>query len=726
MATRYGTCTLCEASCGIRAEVRGERVVGIRGDDDDPFSRGHVCPKAVALIDLQDDPDRLRRPVRRTAGGDHEEISWDAAIAEAADRMHRIQADHGRDALAVYVGNPAVHSTGALLYGPPLLRSLRTKNRFSATSVDQLPHMLAAYLMFGHQLLIPIPDLDRTDYFLMLGANPLASNGSLMTAPGVRKRLEALRARGGKLVVVDPRRTETARLADEHVFIRPGTDALLLLAILREVFHAHRGRPRLHHLAGLVDGADRLRALVEPYSPERAVGPTGVPAATIRRLAAELVAAERPVAYGRMGASTQAFGAACQWLLYAINLVNGGLDREGGAMFTTPAIDVVAGRGGLGRGSFGRWRSRVRGLPEFGGELPVAALAEEILTEGEGRVRGLLTVAGNPVLSTPNGRRLDQALGQLDAYVAVDPYVNETTRHADLILPPVPPLSRAHYDLVFHVLAVRNTAKYAPPVVPPPPDGKDDGRILGELRRALEERRGGRLGRRGLEARMMLALGPERLLDLGLRTGPYGAGLRPGGRGLTLARLRAEPHGVDLGPLVPCLADRLPGGRIDLAPEPLVGDVDRLERELLNGAAGAGGVPDASSASTLTLIGRRHLRSNNSWMHNAERLVRGKDRCTLMVHPADAGRLGVADGARVAVLSRVGEVVVHAEVTDDVMEGVVSLPHGFGHGRDGVRLRVAQAHPGASANDLTDEQRLDALSGNAALSGVPVTVRAAT
>jgi anaerobic selenocysteine-containing dehydrogenase len=726
---RYGTCPLCEASCGLRYEVVGEAVVDLRGDPDDPLSRGHLCPKAAALPDLHRDPDRLTTPLRRTAGSGFAAISWKEAIAEAADRIHRIQDQHGRDAMAVYVGNPAVHATGTLLYGPPLLRSLGTKNRYSATSVDQLPHMLVAHLMFGHQLLLPVPDLDRTKTLLMLGANPLASNGSLMTAPGIGKRLRGIQARGGRVLVIDPRRTETARAADVHVFIHPGTDALFLLALLREVLALRDGRPRLHHLAGRVEGLDPLGEALQPFSPERVAGPTGVPGETIQSLARELVDGAPAVVYGRVGTSTQAFGSLCQWAINLVNLVNGALDREGGAMFPTPAIDLVSGPARIGRGAFGRWRSRVRGLPEFAGELPVATLGDEILTPGPGQVRGLLTVAGNPVLSTPNGARLDEALGTLDTYIAVDPYLNETTRHAHLILPPVSPLSRLHYDLVFHHLAVRNTAKFSPPLFPPGPDDKDDGRILGELRLALERRRSGPLGRRALEARTMLAAGPERLLDLGLRLGPRGAGVRPGRRGLTLERLRREPHGVDLGPLVPCLADRLGDRRIAAMPAPLVAELQRLAHRYPEGDS-LRAAPRAIAADrrgdTLTLIGRRELRSNNSWMHNVPRLMRGRDRCTLLIHPRDAARREIRPGARVAVRSRVGEVTVPAELSDDVMPGVVCLPHGFGHGRRGVRLRVAQERAGASLNDLTDPELLDGLSGNAALSGVPVTVAPAS
>ncbi len=716
--THLRACNLCEALCGVRIEVEGGRITSIRGDEEDPFSRGHLCPKAVALKDLHEDGERLRQPMRRTARG-WEPVGWEEALEEAARRLHETQRAHGRDAVATYVGNPTVHNMGALLYLPGLLRTVRTRNKYSATSVDQLPHMLAAHLMFGHQLLVPVPDIDRTGYLLMLGANPLASNGSMMTAPDVRARLRAVQQRGGRVVVVDPRRTETAGIADEHHFIRPGTDALFLFAVLHELME----RPRLGRLERFTEGVEAVRALALEFPPERAAGPTGIAAESIRRIAREFAEAPTAVCYGRVGASTQAFGGLCQWLINVINAVSGNLDREGGAMFTLPAFDLVHGLRALAtsRGGFGRWRSRVRGLPEFSGELPVAALSEEILTEGEGQVRALLTLAGNPVLSTPNGGRLDQALASLDFMVSIDPYLNETTRHAHLILPPPSPLERGHYDLVFHVFAVRNTARYAPALFEPPEGVRDDWRILLELQHRLERQRHGQSVRGEVKYRALKRLGPEGILDIGLRTGPYGLRARGVRGSLSLSALRRAPHGVDLGPLKPVLPERLhtKDQRVHLAPEAFVEDVKRLREAFAEGAEPVG-------AGELLLIGRRHLRDNNSWMHNVPMLMKGPPRCTLMMHPEDARELGLSEGDEAVVTSRVGQVSVPVQVTDEVMRGVVSLPHGYGHGRGGVRQSVATAHAGVSLNDLTDEQRVDALCGNAAFSGVPVRVRGST
>ncbi|WP_426756915.1 molybdopterin oxidoreductase family protein [Myxococcus sp. Y35] len=715
----FRTCNLCEAMCGLRIELDAGRITSIRGDAEDPFSRGHLCPKALALQDLHEDPERLRHPMRRTARG-WERVSWDAALDETARRLHAIQTAHGRDAVGAYLGNPNVHNLGNMMFGPELLRTLRSRNRFSATSVDQLPHQLAAFLMFGHQLLVPIPDIDHTHYMLVLGANPLASNGSLMTAPDVRARLRGIQQRGGRVVVMDPRRTETAAIADTHVFIRPGTDALALLALLHVAVVEHA--PRLGPLDGFTDGLETVCEVARDFSPEKVAPHTGVPAKTLRRIAQDFLSARAAVCYGRMGLSTQAFGALCQWLITVLNVVSGNLDRPGGAMFTLPAFDIIGGPKALGMspGGFGRWKSRVRGLPEFAGELPAAAMAEEMLTPGPGRIRALLTVAGNPVLSTPNGARLEQALAGLDFMVSIDPYLNETTRHAHLILPPVSPLERSHYDIAFHALAVRNTAKYSPALFEPGPDGRHDWQVLLALQHRLATLRRGRPSLRAtLKYQALSRLGPERLLDLGLRLGPYGARHPMARQGLTLAKLREAPHGIDLGPLRPCLPKRLrtKDGRIHLAPAPLVADVQRLREAF----------PDAASATPrdsgdLLLIGRRHLRDNNSWMHHVPGLVKGKPRCTLMMHPEDAARRELTDGMTATVTSRVGTVTVPVQVTDEVMPGVVSLPHGYGHGREGTRLPGATAHAGASHNDLTDERAVDALSGNAAFSGTPVRV----
>jgi anaerobic selenocysteine-containing dehydrogenase len=706
----HRTCHLCEAMCGVEIKTEGSKILSIRGDEQDPFSRGHICPKALGLKDVHEDPDRLRLPVRRTSDG-WQEISWDAAFADIARRLVDIQRLYGHDSIASYLGNPQVHSFSGLIGGAKFLRTLRSRNRFSATSVDQLPHHFAAFFLFGHQLMIPVPDIDRTDFLLALGANPVVSNGSLMSAPDVAKRLKALRARGGKLIVIDPRRTETAELADQHHFIRPGSDAWLLLALLHVIFEERLDAPG--RLAPLLDGLERLRELCQPYTPQRAAACTGIDAEAIRQLARDFAGAKSAVCYGRMGVSTQSFGALCQWLIQLLNIVTGNLDREGGSMFTQPALDALGLASGFGqKGSYAKRRTRVRGLPEFGSEFPVAALAEEILTPGEGRIRALVTAAGNPVLSTPNGRQLEQALEKLDFMVSVDFYINETTRHAHFILPPTFGLERDHFDLIFHMLAIRNTVKYSLPVFDKPPNARHDWEIFDQLIENIEKIDPTR--RPSLAKRLLSRwLTPRRSIALGIRLGPRGAGWNPFADKLTLGRILRHPHGIDLGPLAPCLPARLQtrNARIDLLPKALVADLERLEQ-----------ADTVSAGSMLRLIGRRDLRTNNSWMHNSRRMVKGPARCTLLIHPDDAAARALGPGELATVHSRVGEVSLPIEISTDMMPGVVSIPHGWGHHRPGIRLGVAQSHAGVSANDLTDETFLDALCGNAALNGVSVTV----
>lgn len=699
----HRACNLCEAICGLEIRVRGNDILSIRPDDADPLSQGHICPKAVALKDLYEDPDRLRQPIRRTESG-WEPMEWEAAFDLVADRLCGIVEKHGPDAVANYLGNPTVHNYGGLTHGPRFLGTIRTKNRFSATSVDQLPHQLLAYWMYGHQLLVPIADIDRCDYLLVLGANPMASNGSLMTVPAFPKRLKALQARGGKLVLLDPRRTETAEVADEHLFIRPGTDAAFLAALLKIIDRDNLAQPG--RLSGFEDGLEVAMADIGALDLDALSAHCGIDIPTIERIARAFATAPRAAAYGRMGVSTQVRGTLCQWLIQLLNIVTGNLDREGGALFTQPAVDLIDNPTSK-PGSFGRWKSRVRGLPEFGGELPVAALAEEILTEGEGQVRALITMAGNPVLSTPNGAQLDRALDALDFMVSIDFYLNETTRHADVILPPTCTLEHDHYDLIFHAFAVRNTARYSAPLFERPADARHDWEIF----EALGDRIAARLGsKRTPHPR------PDQVVDMGLQIGPYG-GMRKHPMKLSLAALKAAPHGVDLGALEPSLPQRLqtPGKFILCAPPAMIAELADFAKE----------IKGVTSESGLSLIGRRHVRSNNSWMHNSQRLVKGPVRNRLLMHPDDLASRGLRDGAKVRVASRVGAVEVEVEASDAMMPGVVSLPHGWGHDRAGTRIGIAEAHAGVSPNDLTDDQYLDAVCGNAALNGVPVTVAAA-
>jgi len=738
------TCPLCEAGCGLDVTVRDGAVTRIRGDLLDVFSRGFLCPKGSTLTHLHEDPDRLRQPLVRR-GDRLEPTTWAEAWQVAADGLGRVIAEHGRAAVGAYVGNPNAHNLGALLYNRAFLRALGSPNVFSASTVDQRPKEISSGLVFGNVLTTPVPDIDRTDHLLILGANPFASNGSFATAPDWPGRLRAIVARGGRVVVVDPRRTKTAEEATQHVPIRPGTDPFLLAAMLQELFATDR--VDLGTVAEWVKGTDELAAAVAPFTPEAVAGRCGVPAETIRSMAHELADAESAAVYARIGTTVSPFGTVTSWLVDALNTCTGNLDRPGGAMFTRAAAGAAntRGPGRFGRGiRIGRRQSRVRGLPETFGELPVVALAEEIETPGEGQIRAMITVAGNPILSTPDSERLDAAFAGLDFVVAVDIYLNETTRHADVILPAPSALQKSHYDVALLQLAVRNVANYSPAVLPLDPGQPDEWEILAVLSLLLQGVAPGDadpaivddlMARQLAEAaagdehglvhgrdvdELLEALaprrGPERLLDLMLRTGPYGDGFGSRPDGLSLDVLLAHPHGIDLGPLQPRMpaAMRQPDGMIDLAPEVLVGDVAQRMVPLL----------DADPDDGLLLIGRRHLRSNNSWMHNVEVLVKGKPRCTLQVHPDDAGARGLADGGEAEVRSSAGAVVATVEVTDEVSAGVVSLPHGWGHDLQGARLSVAAEHAGVNANVLSPSDLFDPISGTAVLNGIPVEVRA--
>ena len=688
-AAQRRTCHICEANCGLLVSLQAGRIVSIRGNPDDVLSRGHICPKALGLADVEEDPDRVRRPLRRTASG-WQETGWEEAFAEIGARYAAIRAAGHEGAL--YLGNPTAHDFAIGLQVRGLKKALLTRNVFSASTVDQIPHQLVQFWMYGHNALFPIPDIDRTSFFLMLGANPAASNGSVWTVPDVRRRIAALRARGGHLVVLDPRRTETAALASAHHFIRPGTDPALLLGLLLALDEAGLVAPG--RLTPLLDsGWEAAWARIRRFRLPDLAAACGVDEATIRALARALGGPSPAIVYGRMGVSVAPFGALSHWLIQLLNIATGNLDREGGLVFSEPPVDLVAL---AGPGGYGRYRSRVRGLPEVMGEFPVATLADEILTPGPGQVKALIVVAGNPVLSTPDGNRLARALATLDLMVSVDFYVTATSAHAHFILPPAGPLAKAHYPLALGPIAVRNFTKYSPPLRPPGPGELLDWEIVHRLAAALAEAQG---------KPAPAPVPPEAALD---------ALLRQGTSGLSLEALRRAPDGIDLGPHRGGILNRrlrTEDGRIRCAPGPLLADLDRFAAELAR--------PPAPG---LVLIGRRHIRTNNSWLANSRRLLKGPERCTLLIHPDDARPRGIRTGDAVRVASRVGAVTVPAEVTADIMPGVVSLPHGWGHGKPGVRLSVAATRPGASINDLTDPDRLDPVSGNAAFTGTPVDV----
>lgn len=709
--THFRSCTLCEAMCGVVIEYQGDKILSIVGDPDDKHSGGHICPKGYSLQDLHNDPDRLKKPLQKV-DGQWREISWDAALDLAAEKLVGIQQKYGNDAVAGYWGNPSSHNFGLMMSTGKFRKVLGSRNLFTAASLDQMPHQLASYLMFGMANAFTIPDIDHTDYILMLGANPAASNGSLMTAGDVLKRLEGIKERGGKFVLIDPRKNETALYASEHLFIRPATDALFLVGLIQHVVQNKLYKPG--RLKDLVSHWDELLAVFDLFPLAEISKLCGIAEADIVRIAEEFCAAESAICYGRMGISTQVFGTLNHWLINVLNIITGNLDRSGGMMFTTPAMDVALKPNTAG--SFNTYQTRVRGLPEFSREFPAVAMAEEMLTPGEGQIKGFICFAGNPVLSNPNGTQLDQALEQLDFMVSVDFYLNETSRHADLILPPTGPLEHEQFDLVFNLLAVRNVAKFSGPLFEHTEGTLGDFDIVQGLISRMGALKG--IEPKGPEATT------EQILDYSLRNGPYGQGFdeyRDGEvirheKGLSLKVLKQFEHGLDLGPMQPRLPGYLltPNQKIQTMPEPIIQDLERLKTY----------VASLKNDDSLVLIGRRDLRTNNSWMHNSQRLVKGKDRCALFINPLDASQRGLQDRGKARIMSRVGELQVDVKVTEDVMPGVVCLPHGWGHDREGIALRVAQTNPGVNKNDLTDDQRIDDLSGNAVLNGVPVRVEA--
>ena len=692
----YRTCNLCEAMCGLKITYKEKKVISIVGDKKDPLSKGYICPKSQALKDLYEDSDRLKTPIKRTENG-WEKISWTEAFDEVEHQIKKIQEKYGNDAVATYQGNPNVHNLGAMLYGGPFLKSLKTKQKYSATSADQLPHHIASLKMFGHQMLIPIPDIERTDYLLILGANPGASNGSLLTAPGFSKKIKNIQKRGGEVINIDPRYTETSKISSNHFFINPGKDALLLLSLLHVIFE--QGIDEKTHLSNHLKGLNEIKEIVKKYPPQKTASIIGIDDFEIQKIAKDFINSETAVCYGRMGVSTQEFGGICQWLINVINIVTNNMDKVGGAMFTKPAIDLVFMTGMQGKvGNFDRYRSRVHDLPEYSGELPVATLADEMLVKGEGQIKMLICTAGNPVLSTPNGKKLEKALEELDYMVSIDIYLNETSKYANIILPSTNGLETLHYDLVFHQLAIRNTAKLSEVLFEKDDNQKHDWQILNELTERITGNKN--------------SLTPKKMLDSMFQFSSYKDA------NLSVKKLKDNPSGIDLGALQPHLTKRIftTDKKINISPKFFIDDLKRLDQELFN-------VVDEDKINyPFALIGRRHLRNNNSWMHNSELLMKGKNRCTVLMSSKDANNLSITNHQQIRIISNVGSIELPVEISDEMKEGVLSIPHGFGHNREGTKIKLAEENAGESINDITDDQKIDRLTGNANFSGTRVKV----
>ena len=692
----YRTCNLCEAMCGLEITYKEKKVISIVGDKKDPLSKGFICPKSLALKDLYEDPDRLKTPIKRTENG-WQEISWTEAFDEVEIQIKKIQEKYGNNAVATYQGNPNVHNVGSMLYGGPFLKSLKTKQKYSATSADQLPHHIASLKMFGHQMLIPIPDIERTDYLLILGANPGASNGSLLTAPGFPKKIKSIQKRGGKVINIDPRFTETSKISSQHLYINPGKDALFLLSLLHVIFD--KGIEEKTHLSNHLKGIEEIKEIVKEYLPKKTALLIGIDSLEIQKIAKDFMNSKTAVCYGRMGVSTQEYGGICQWLINVLNIVTNNMDKVGGAMFTKPAIDLVYMTGIQGKvGNFDRYRSRVHNLPEYSGELPVATLADEILTEGEGQIKMFICTAGNPVLSAPNGKKMEKALEKLDFMVSIDIYLNETSKYANIILPTTNGLETLHYDLVFHQLAIRNTAKLSEVLFEKDENQKHDWQILNELTERITEKKN--------------SLTPEMMLDNMFQYSPYKEA------NLSVNKLKENPSGIDLGSLQPLLIKRIftIDKKINVSPKIFIDDLKRLNKELYKDTK------EEETKYPFALIGRRHLRNNNSWMHNSKLLMKGKNRCTVLMSSKDANNLSITDHQKIKIISNVGSIELPVEISDEMKEGVLSIPHGFGHNRNGTKIKLAEENAGESINDLTDDNKIDKLTGNANFSGTRVKV----
>ena len=692
----YRTCNLCEAMCGLKITYKEKKVISIVGDKKDPLSKGYICPKSQALKDLYEDSDRLKTPIKRTENG-WKNISWTEAFDEVENQIKKIQEEYGNNAVATYQGNPNVHNVGSMLYGGPFLKSLKTKQKYSATSADQLPHHIASLKMFGHQMLIPIPDIERTDYLLILGANPGASNGSLLTAPGFSQKIKNIQKRGGEVINIDPRYTETSKISSNHFFINPGKDALLLLSLLYVIFE--QGIDEKTHLSSHLKGLEEIKEIIKKYPPQKTAAIIGIDSLEIQKIAKNFMNSKTAVCYGRMGVSTQEYGGLCQWLINVLNIVTNNMDKAGGAMFTEAAIDLVFMTGMQGKvGNFDRYRSRVHDLPEYSGELPVATLADEMIVEGEGQIKMLICTAGNPVLSTPNGKKLEKALEGLDFMVSIDIYLNETSKYANIILPTTNGLETLHYDLVFHQLAIRNTAKLSEVLFEKDENQKHDWQILNELTERITGKKN--------------PLTPEMMLDNMFKFSSYKAA------NLSVKKLKENPSGIDLGALQPLLTKRIftQDKKINISPKFFIDDLKRLDKELFNTNG------EDKTNYPFALIGRRHLRNNNSWMHNSKLLMKGKNRCTVLMCPKDANNLSITNHQKIRITSNVGSIELPVEISDEMKEGVLSIPHGFGHNRQGTKIKLAEENAGESINDLTDDYNIDKLTGNVNFSGTRVKV----
>ncbi|MBL4606379.1 MAG: molybdopterin-dependent oxidoreductase [Pseudomonadales bacterium] len=768
--THLQICNLCEAMCGLKIQTRNGKVTSIKGNPDDLFSKGHMCAKALALKDIHEHKDRLRQPMRRTPQG-WEPISWEAAFKEIEENLGATKKKYGNDSIALYLGNPRGHHHGSLLTSILLRKSLNSKNCFSVASSDHLPHMLAAYTLFGHMAMLPVPDIDRTDYLLCFGANPVVSNGSIMGAPYIKKRLKALQDRGGTITTIDPRKTETGEMANKHIYIYPGQDAYLLLSMIYFIFKnkwLDQGEWQSY-----THGIDELRQLIQAFDIDKMAVQTGIEIGLIESLTLEFTTSKRALAYGRFGVCTQKHGAVNAWLIYVLNIITGNLDQAGGLMFPRPAVDLALLSAIINEdGGFDAFQSKQWHLPSFDSEIPVVEMADEMLGSHPGAIKAFINVSGNPVLSTPDGKKLEKALGQLDFMVSVDGFINETNRFAHIVLPPTSALERSEYNMMCNLTAVRNNARYSGPLFSPPDDAKHDWQIFLQLSGILNREYSLRSISLRLVAYLFKQLEPDGVLDLMLKLGPYGTTFRrkrlpktfkedekinkipmlsrtnlankiqyklqllfkvsPLSKRidwnsensdlerkifpLTLKQLKSKPNGIDLGAMNPSLPERLftRDKTINLIP-----DIYQSELKGINKNFSA---RIALTENEFYLVGRRTPRSMNSWLNNIERLTKGRPANTLLMNQESAHSLNLKEGDRVRLESNQQFIVVVVELCSSIMKGVISLPHGWGRDMHAGESEVADDSSKASFNDLTSNKDFDSLSGVSVLSGFIVKV----
>lgn len=725
----HRTCPLCEGMCGVTVKVEGGQVATVRPNRQDVWSQGHVCPKGTTLGALHDDPDRLRTAMVRD-GSEWKSASWDTALERLEELAEGVRNRHGPHAFAAYGGNMAGKDATLSRYTGLMLATSGIQQVYSSGTVDQHPKNLSAMLMFGNEWKIPIPDLDNTDLFVIFGGNPAASKGSIFSHRDVMGAMRDLRARGGRVIVIDPVRTKTAQAADQWIGLKPGTDAALMLGVAHVLFA--RGAVRLRHLDGLIEGLDALRDVAGEFSPQVVAPFCGIEASIIEDLADELIRTDRSAIYGRIGTCTQSFGTLASWMIDVLAILTGNLDRRGGSMWSRPAASLVDMLATLPDGMpVVMGKSRVRGVPAVLGQFPASCMAEEIATPGPGQIKGLVTFAANPALSAPDSGKLAQALPLLECMVSLDNYINETTRHAHVILPSPSFLESAHFDMWSWIFCLTSGGHYSPPVFPPV-DRPDHWRIVARVGAIIGGQPGADIDAmddgyfralatgRGIDPDLAITAlperGPARILDLAIRAGPFGDRFGAVAGGLSLDSFRNQPDGVIIGPATPQAQEGFAtsSGKIEIAPALILSDIPRLKLAL--------GANDPA----LVLVSRRHLRSMNSWMHNVDTLVKGKDRCTVQMHSADAATRGLEGGDLVTLTSAAGSIVVPMEIDDDIRPGVVSMPHGWGHSDAQTHLSVAKVHPGANTNVLSPGTLVDVISGNAVLNGIPVEIAKAS